>query len=61
MVLARKDFDLGQCPLMALSGHASDALRRLLSGVKRTSTELSEMSAYDPKRTSSSLHPRVWD
>jgi hypothetical protein len=34
MVLARKDFDLGQCPLMPLRGHRDRADGCLLSGGK---------------------------
>jgi len=37
---------------MAQSGHPKRAHERPLSGVKRTSTEGCEMSAYDPKQTS---------
>ena len=40
-----------QCLLLAQSGHHDSADRCPLSGVKRTSVELSEMSASDPKRT----------
>jgi hypothetical protein len=38
---------------MARSGHPDTVNQCPLSGVKRTSAELSEMSAYDPKQTSS--------
>jgi len=45
----------GQCPLLAQSGHP-DALNQCpLLGVKRTSSGLDPMSAYDPKRTLSAL------
>jgi hypothetical protein len=51
MVLARKNFDLSQCPLMAQSGHRDHAEPCPLLGVKRTSTDDNPMSAFDPKRT----------
>src|SRR5262249_36930390 len=40
-----------ECPLLALSRHSLPPCTCPLSGVKRTSFELSEMSANDPKRT----------
>ena len=38
---------------MALSGHAARSIQCPLLGVKRTSLARSQMSAFDPKRTSS--------
>src|SRR5438552_9814343 len=46
-------------PFMAQSGHDHRAERCLLSGVKQTSPELCEMSAYDPEQTSAT-HFRVF-
>jgi len=40
------------CPLLALSGHPSHLGECPLLGVKRTSLARSQMSAFDPKRTS---------
>jgi hypothetical protein len=44
---------------MALSGHAGDARRCRLLGVKRTLGKLTAMSANDPKRTSNGQTGRV--
>ncbi len=40
------------CPLLPLNGHPRCLGECPLSGVKRTSLALSQMSAFDPKRTS---------
>ena len=42
----------GQCPLLALSGHGLVHCTCPLLGVKRTCRFALQMSAYDPKRTS---------
>jgi hypothetical protein len=41
----------GRRPYMAQSGHAAHAGECPLLGVKQTSTGVTSMSAYDPKRT----------
>ena len=43
---------LSQCPLLALSGHGSMHRTCPLMGVKRTWAGAVQMSAFDPKRTS---------
>jgi len=43
---------IARCPSLSQSGHHDRAEPCPLSGVKRTSLGLSEMSAYDSKRTS---------
>jgi hypothetical protein len=48
MVLARKDFDLSQCPLMAQSGHPSRAQQCPLLGVKRTSRMTGQQTKLVP-------------
>jgi hypothetical protein len=50
---------LPECPLLALSGHERRLGECPLSGVKRTSVNPSQMSAFDPKRTCSSFM-RIW-
>jgi hypothetical protein len=42
-------------PLLALSGHSNDTSECPLLGVKQTSRFALQMSAFDPKRTSSNL------
>ena len=42
---------VGQCPLLALSGHFMSLGECPLLGVKRTSLTHVPMSAFDPKRT----------
>jgi hypothetical protein len=45
---------LSQCPLLAQSGHHDAPNQCPLLGVKRTLRQLVAMSAFDPKRTSTS-------